>query len=1206
MATDQEILERWKTEDDFSIRDEILNQLTDRGLYPPMEAEAEGGLYPDTEDPLFLEKLLKKREFAEHKQKSISELMEEGDNPCDPNKEFELSPVQRFVSRFLSPTNPYMSALLYHGVGVGKTCAAITVAEAFLEMFPKKSVIIVAPPNIQPGFERTIFQEERLTVDPDESIANEIKGCTGNTYLKLTGTEYVKDKKSIIARITRLRNKRYQMYGYTQFYNYVYQALQRGVSKGVDGERRKQQETDILRRLFSGKLLIIDESHNLRDIPGESKEENKDAPGGTMELTESEAGKKLTPYLRQILSATDGLKLLLLTATPMYNSYREIIFLLNLLLLNDKKATLREDDIFDINGNFKANGELLLGRVTSAYLSFMRGENPLSFPIRLIPEGIPLVTSWPHQSPRGEPVSEDDRVRTKNLPFVSCPFQGDTLQEYKQLAQETVQQYGLGLTTMDMMVQAGNWIFPGQGDIKARIQETGFSGVFTEETRGSLKTFRANDATWLREETLGLYSPKASMILQRLKTTKGVSFVYSRYVKTGALTIALALEANGYTLVGRDAPLLVNGNQSTEGRQCALCSRKEKTHKEADHGFIPAYYVLLTGRDEYSPNNKLSVDTARSDTNLDGKKVKVVLGSQVAAEGIDLRFIREVFVFDSWYHMNKLEQVIGRAIRMCSHSLLPIDDRNCTINLLVTTFSDEDKETLDMYQYRQALSKAVLVGKVTRVLKRYAVDCNLNKDAIQITGLPSRKQVDAQGRIRPEVNINDMPFTSMCDWLETCDYTCGKPIKIEPFEEDDSTYDEYAAKWRESMIKERLRKLFTRQAYYRKEDLELLMEDIPRIALETILRSVVGNKSFRINNGTQEGYIIFKNGLYLFQPSAIQDTFLPLSLRVASFPVKRDSYHPLTIRPMNEKPTVDQSAVTTVQQPVVTEVLQDYKPFWNSILEWSGMISAGTATLVIPNPVKDAVKSRYGSNKKEVQRIMNVLFMVPWLYKVLTKDSWKERYGVVVSEMVWDELLRPNEQYKIYQETKETPLLKEVWREHVLVSGATHGFRIINPVLGKIEYFCNGVACSPALIGVFEGEASDPLKGLKANTSTTSSIYGTVNFKKGLFVFKTNEPVDASKKAPNVGSECANVSNTSGHLKLLKQIGEKARELVGFDFELTDAGLINRPIENASQVCSLTDLALRLLHKLRPEGTKRWFYRPVATFKTGHKGTINK
>ena len=48
--------------------------------------------------------------------------------------------------------------------------------------------------------------------------------------------------------------------------------------------------------------------------------------------SDSAAGKKLVPMLREVLDLSEGNKLLLMSATPMYNTYKEIISLLNLLL----------------------------------------------------------------------------------------------------------------------------------------------------------------------------------------------------------------------------------------------------------------------------------------------------------------------------------------------------------------------------------------------------------------------------------------------------------------------------------------------------------------------------------------------------------------------------------------------------------------------------------------------------------------------------------------------------------------------------------------------------------------------------------------------------------------------------------------------------------------------------------------------------------
>jgi len=329
----QELLAQWETERDMDVRDKLYTALREKRLFPSEATNAweQAGLYPSTDDPLFVEKLMAKQEFAENFQESFGAQQARKVNPCDTQEEFELTPTQRFVSRFMSPQCPYTSALLFHGVGVGKTCAAITTAEAYLRAYPRSPVFIIAPRTIQSGFRRTIYDDDAVELGTQEGEANRLRGCTGSDYLRRTGSEFERERGVISRRVTMAINSRYRIMGYIQFYRYIADILER-VPKSLPRERREQEEMKLLRREFSGRLVIIDEAHNLRDAPGETEDDNVDAAGGEGELTEAKAGKRLTPMLIRVLQAANDMKLMLLTGTPMYNSYREIIFLLNLLL----------------------------------------------------------------------------------------------------------------------------------------------------------------------------------------------------------------------------------------------------------------------------------------------------------------------------------------------------------------------------------------------------------------------------------------------------------------------------------------------------------------------------------------------------------------------------------------------------------------------------------------------------------------------------------------------------------------------------------------------------------------------------------------------------------------------------------------------------------------------------------------------------------
>ena len=108
---DSELLDLWNTETDLNKRDAILSELERRNLFPAtFQADWERitGAYPSLEDPVFIPKLLKHREFAESKQTSWRPR----NDVCTTTDEFEITPVQRFVANFMSPRSPYMSMLL--------------------------------------------------------------------------------------------------------------------------------------------------------------------------------------------------------------------------------------------------------------------------------------------------------------------------------------------------------------------------------------------------------------------------------------------------------------------------------------------------------------------------------------------------------------------------------------------------------------------------------------------------------------------------------------------------------------------------------------------------------------------------------------------------------------------------------------------------------------------------------------------------------------------------------------------------------------------------------------------------------------------------------------------------------------------------------------------------------------------------------------
>ena len=50
-------------------------------------------------------------------------------------KNFELGNHQRLLYNFMNKNTPYKSLLIFHGVGVGKTCSAVKISESFRDIY---------------------------------------------------------------------------------------------------------------------------------------------------------------------------------------------------------------------------------------------------------------------------------------------------------------------------------------------------------------------------------------------------------------------------------------------------------------------------------------------------------------------------------------------------------------------------------------------------------------------------------------------------------------------------------------------------------------------------------------------------------------------------------------------------------------------------------------------------------------------------------------------------------------------------------------------------------------------------------------------------------------------------------------------------------------------------------------------------------------
>jgi len=379
-------------------------------------------------------------------------------------------------------------------------------------------------------------------------------------------------------------------------------------------------------------------------------------------------------------------------------------------------------------------------------------------------------------------------------------------------------------------------------------------------------------------DIIGKYSSKIKKICDNILNSTGVVLVYSQYLDGGVVPLALALEELGFVRGG--------GGKS-------LLKKKPAENKvfNVDGNNHQAKYVMITGDKKLSPDTGNDINILTNIDNKYGKNIKVVLISQAGTEGLDFKFVRQVHVMEPWWHMNRIEQIIGRAVRTCSHKDLPFIERNVEIYLYGTLLDDTDTEAADLYVYRHAQLKALQIGRVTRLLKEVSADCLLNISQGNFTQENMNQIVKQKISSGPILDypLGDKPYTSTCDYMEKCQYTCNPDKSVSDADVVLNTLNENHISVNNDIIIRRIKELMKEKFFYRKDELITninLIKKYPLIQINSALIQLIEDKNeFISDKYGRLGNLINIGDLYLFQPLELNNK--QVSLYDRSTPVDK-------------------------------------------------------------------------------------------------------------------------------------------------------------------------------------------------------------------------------------------------------------------------------------------------------------------------------
>ena len=691
-------------------------------------------LYPSLNDPYLNLKIANRKEFASYKYDGTADNVKtRSDYVCRENREFELLPHQLFVKNFLSKNTPYRSILLYHGLGSGKTCSAIGICEEMRASMKQTGVVnkilIIASTNVQDNFRLQLFDDQKLKRLPNSS-AWTMDSCVGNSLLReinpTNDVNITADK--IASQANSIINSSYALMGYLQFANYV---QRRALSTDNNAAYTEKQKNDIkinnIKRLFNNRLIVIDEVHN---VPN----------------------SMAAPLLMLIAEHAENVRFVMLSATPMYNSVEEIIWIVNLMNINDKRSAIKYSDVFDKKGSMVEDGQLLR-RKLNGYVSYVRGENPYTFPFRLYPDVFSRDnTFFAHHYPTRTITGNDDlplmhgmrnrifitRIGAEQERAYDFIVNGANIFTKKSSANifrsveedddvaifENMESFGY--TKLQVPLQSLIMTFPSPtldklngnySDVHPETAKEIIGELVGKNGIGKAMSFK-EERKQIDEETfiymkhkyeykkgyeglftldkLRAHSSKIAHICTTItdQRSTGIIMVYTQYIDGGIVPMALALEELGFARYGSNQqfvkPLFKKGAAiNQEPRDANTMELRPEFAKTRDIGeFKQAKYMILSGDKYFSQNNAKDIKYATSKANRDGEDVRVILISRAASEGLDFKFIRQVHVLDPWYNLNRTEQIVGRGVRNMSHCGLPFEERNVEIYLHATVLND--------------------------------------------------------------------------------------------------------------------------------------------------------------------------------------------------------------------------------------------------------------------------------------------------------------------------------------------------------------------------------------------------------------------------------------------------------------------------------------------------------------------------------------
>jgi hypothetical protein len=246
---------------------------------------------------------------------------------------------------------------------------------------------------------------------------------------------------------------------------------------------------------------------------------------------------------------------------------------------------------------------------------------------------------------------------------------------------------------------------------------------------------------YLRRE-LQQHSCKFAEAVKRIMASPGSALVYSQFLTVEGLAVfAEVLRAHGYSeltvqLDAKSGPSLWVDDPTKP----LFCRYTGGGSGEENRILRDVFNSNATGlprriRDDIARIAGARGSPATDDFNLRGELLRVFMITQSGAEGITLANVRQVHILEPYWNDIRLSQVVGRAVRTCSHYRLPPAERDVSVYRYVARIPREfarlDKKmkqkdgglSADEMVRAVATRKTRVMNEILDMIRMTAFDC---------------------------------------------------------------------------------------------------------------------------------------------------------------------------------------------------------------------------------------------------------------------------------------------------------------------------------------------------------------------------------------------------------------------------------------------------------------------------------------------------